>query len=101
MKAQELDGALARGRDGEQFSDRLSEGKRDALQESTWLLVGALSGLHLYGEAVHAQQHWIDFLKTSADDYDQVFVPAYTGLANIYGEAGDWHGVEEALVQAL
>jgi tetratricopeptide (TPR) repeat protein len=101
LQAKNFDGALARGRDGEQFSNRLSEGKRDALQESTWLLVGALTGLHLYGEAVHAQQDWIDFLKTSADDYDQVFVPAYTGLANIYGEAGDWHGVEEALIQAI
>jgi len=101
LKANHLEGAVARGRDGERFSDRLNEGKRDALQESTLLLFSALNALHLYGEAVHAQQHWIDFLKTSADDYDQVFVRAYMGLATIYGEAGDWHGVEAALIQAI
>ena len=92
---------MARGRDGEQFSDRLNEGKRDGLQESTSLLFSALSALHRYmREAVQAKQHWIDFLKTSADDYDQVFVRAYMGLATICGKVGDWHGVEAALVQA-
>ncbi len=101
FKAKNLDGAVARGRDGEQFSDRLNEGKRDSLQESTSLLFSALSALHRYEEAVQAQQHWIDFLKTSADDYDQVFVRAYMGLATIYGKVGDWHGVEAALVQAI
>jgi tetratricopeptide (TPR) repeat protein len=101
FKAKSFEGALARARDAEQFSERLIEGKRDSLQASTSLLVSALNALHLYGQAVHAQQHWIDFLKTSADDYDQVFVPAYTGLAGIYGEAGDWHGVEAALTQAI
>jgi hypothetical protein len=100
LKAKNFEGAVARGRDGEQFSDHLNEGKRDALQESTFLLFSALSALHLYGETVHAQQHWIDFLKTSADDYDQAFVRAYMGLATIYGEEGDWHGVEAALIQA-
>jgi hypothetical protein len=79
---------MARTRDAELFSEPLIEGKRDSLQASTSLLVSALSALHRYGQAVHAQQYWIDFLKTSADDYDQVFVPAYTGLAGIYGEAG-------------
>ncbi|MGC2257256.1 MAG: hypothetical protein WA594_03060 [Candidatus Sulfotelmatobacter sp.] len=98
FNAKNFEGALARARDAEQFSDHLSEG---ALQESTSLLVSVLSALHRYGEAVHAQQHWIDFLKASADDYDQAFVPAYTGLAGIYGEAGDWHGVEESLTQAI
>ena len=100
-KDKSFEGALARARDAEQFSDHLSEGKRDALQESTSLLVGALGALHLYGEAVNAQQHWIDFLKTSADDYDQAFVQAYMSLEGIYADAKDWHGVEQALAQAI
>lgn len=101
LKAKNFEAALARGRDGEQFSDRLNEGKRDALEDSTSVLFNALSALHLYGEAVHAEQHWIDFLKTSADDYDQAFVRAYMGLASIYEKAGDWYGVEAALIQAI
>jgi tetratricopeptide (TPR) repeat protein len=96
-----FEAALARAQDAEQFSDHLSDGKRDALLESTSLLVGALGALHRYGEAVHAQQHWIDFLKASADDYDQAFVQAYTGLEGIYADAKDWHGVEQALVQTI
>jgi hypothetical protein len=100
-KDKSFESALARSRDAEQFSDHLSEGKRDALQESTSLLVGALLALHLDEEAVHAQQHWIDFLKTSADDYDQAFVKAYMSLEGIYADAKDWHGVEQALVQTI
>jgi len=100
-KDKSFDSALARARDAEQFSDRLSEGRRDALQESTSLLVSALWALHQYGEAVNAQQHWIDFLKASADDYDQAFIQAYMTLEGIYGDAKDWHGVEQALVQTI
>lgn len=101
LKDKSFEAALARARDAQQFSDRLSEGKRDALQESTWLLVAALSALHRYGEAVDAEQHWIDFLKTSANDYDQAFVNAYMSLQSIYADEKDWHGVEQALAQTI
>ena len=100
-KDKSFDGALARARDGEQFSDHLSECKRDALQESTSLLVGALLALHRHQEAVVAQQHWIDFLNASADDYDQAFVQAYMSLEGIYADAKDWHGVEQTLAQTI
>ncbi len=101
FKGKNFDDAVARARDAEQFSEHLNEGKREALQESTSLLVSALSASHLYEEAVDAQQHWIDFLKTSADEYDQAFVQAYMSLQGIYADAKDWHGVEQALVQTI
>jgi hypothetical protein len=101
LKDKNFEGALAPALDAERFSDHLSEGKREALPESTSLLVGVLLALHRDEEAVQAQRHWIDFLKASADDYDQAFVQAYMGLEGIYADEKDWHGVEQALIQTI
>jgi hypothetical protein len=100
-KDRDFDGALARGQDAEQFSDRLSDGKRDALLGATFLLTISLEALHRYPEAVLAQQRYIDFLKQTAEPYDQAFIQAYSGLEGIYAEAKDWHGAEQALAQVI
>jgi len=63
--------------------------------------VSAFGGLHLYGDALHAQQQWIDFLKSTADEDGQAFVQAYMILEGIYAEAKDWHGTEQALIQTI
>jgi len=97
----QFDLALARAQDGEQFSNHLVEGKRDSLQESMSILASSLSNLHRYPEAVEAQQRQIDYLKTSADEYDAVFGQAYTGLASFYAEEKDWHGSEQALLALI
>jgi tetratricopeptide (TPR) repeat protein len=100
-KENDFDGALARGQDDEQFSDRLSEGKRDALLGATFLLTISLEAVHRYPDAVIATEHYIDFLKQTADPYDQAFIQAYSLLEGIYAEAKDWHGVEQALAQVI
>jgi hypothetical protein len=101
FQAQHYDAALARAQDGEQFSNQLVEGKRDSLQESMFLLASSLSNLHRYPEAVEAEQRLIDYLKTSADEYDAVFGQAYTGLASFYADEKDWHGSEQALLALI
>jgi tetratricopeptide (TPR) repeat protein len=101
LKENDFDRALARGQDDEQFSDRLTEGKQDALYGATFVLAVSLQGLHRYPEAVLATQRYIDFLKQTADPYDQAFVQAYSLLEGIYAEAKDWRGVEQALVQLI
>lgn len=100
-KDKDFDGALARGQDAEQFSDRLSEGKRDPLLGATFLLTISFDALHRYPEAVLAQQRYIDFLKQTAEPYDQAFVQAYSNLEGIYAEAKDWPGAEQALTQLI
>jgi hypothetical protein len=101
LGAKQLEQTLARGQDAEQFSNRLSEGKRDALQQSVYLLVNSLTGLQRYPEAVQAQQRMIDYLRASADDFDKAFSDAYLNLASTYAEAKDWRGFERALGLAI
>jgi tetratricopeptide (TPR) repeat protein len=94
--------AVARGRDAEQFSEDLSQDERDSLLFiSTSLLTASLEGLQRYSEAAEAQQHYIDVLKASIDPDSFAFVQAYMSLEGIYQDAGDWHGVEEALTQEI
>ena len=101
LDAKQFEGALARAQDAEEFSNHLTEGKRESLQWSISLLVNSLRTLQRYPEAAQAQQRLIDYLKTSTDDYDKGFGEAYVTLSSIYAEEKDWHGVEQALLLAI
>lgn len=101
FQAKHLEPAVARAQDAEQFSDRFNEGKRESLQQAVYLSVNALTGLHRYPEAGQAEQRMIDYLKSSADDYDKALSDEYVNLANIYASAKDWQGSELALVSAI
>jgi hypothetical protein len=101
LQAKQFEQTLARAQDAEQFSDQLNEGKRESLQQAVYLSVNALTGLQRYAEAGQAEQRMIDYLKSSADDYDKAFSEEYVNLANIYASAKDWQGSEQALVSAI
>jgi hypothetical protein len=101
FQAKQYDAALARGQDAEQFSNHLTEGKRESLQGSVYLLGHSLAALHRYPEVVQAHQRMIEYLKASADDYDPAFGDSYTDLGYAYFEAKDWHGSEQSLASAI
>jgi tetratricopeptide (TPR) repeat protein len=101
LKDKSYEAALARAQDGEEFSNHLTEGKQESLTGATSSVVSTLTLLHRYPEAEEAQQHLIDFLKTSVDEYDQGVGQGYMLLAGIYSDAQDWHGFEQTLAQFI
>jgi hypothetical protein len=87
--------------DAMQFSGHLTDGKRDSVQASSYLLITSLNALHRSHEAAQAQLRLIDYLKTLGDDADPALAQAYLGLSSSYADEKDWHGVEQALLQAI
>ncbi len=96
----ESERAASRAQDAEQFADNLMTDKRQTLHEARSLLASAFTSLQRYPEAEAAQQRTIDFVKSSAEDYDPDLSQGYLGLAMIYQEAKDWSGMEQALTLA-
>jgi hypothetical protein len=101
FQAKELDRALVRAQDAEQFANHLTSGKQDSLQASRDLLVNCLTGLHRYPEAVEAHQRMIDYLKGSVESYDEAFIRNYMSLAHTYSEANNWNDAEQTLFLAI
>lgn len=97
----EYDKAVVRARDAEEFAAHLSDGKKETMQNATYLEVSSLTLLARYPEAAQAQQRFIDFFKTTADDSDPYFAQAYMTLADIHAKANDWQGFEQALHQTI
>jgi len=99
--AKRYDDTLAFAQDAVQFSDHLTDGKRDSVQASYYLLVVSLHMLHRPAEVAQAQLRLIDYLKSVADDSDPALAQAYLGLSSSYADEKDWHGVEQALLHAI
>jgi len=100
VQAKDYESAVKRGRDGEEYSNHLIEGKRESLQGSLLLLATSLKLAHSYPDAADAAQRLIDYLK-SVDEYDQVLGQAYSMLAGIQGDAKDWPAMDQALTQYI
>ena len=97
----QYEGALKRGRDGEDFSNHMTEGRAETLQGSAYLLANSLSALQRYPEAEQAIQRMIDYLKASAEDYDRGFSDNYLSLAYHCAEGKDWQASEQALLLGI
>ncbi len=99
--ARQYEPALARAQEAEQFANQINENKREPLKGAIYLSVNALKALQRYPEAEQTEQRLIEYLKSSAEDYDKAFSDEYMNLGLNRSEAKDWQGSAEALVSAI
>jgi hypothetical protein len=99
-RAKHCDAAVREFGDAEKFSDHLTETKQASLLESRTSLAGCLEELHRVPEAIEATQRMIDYLRTSADQFDPALIDQYMNLAREYSMEDDWNSAEQAVLSA-
>ncbi len=100
LKVSQFQSALPRLQDGEQFSEHLTDQKKDSLVESRGALVNCLWGLQRYPDAVDTTQRMIQYLRASADPYDPLLTAKYLELVQTYSRENDWTDAEQYLLLA-
>ncbi len=100
-RAKHCEAAVGEFKDAEKFSEHLTETKQAAsLLESRTSLAGCLEELHRVPEAIEATQRMIDYLRTSADQFDPALIDQYMNLAREYSMEDDWNSAEQAVLSA-
>lgn len=100
MKADQFQAALPRLQDGEEFSEHLTDTKRDSLLESRGALVNCFWELQRYSDAVDTTQRMIEYLRILSDPYDPLLTAKYLELVQTYSRENDWTDAEQYLLLA-
>jgi tetratricopeptide (TPR) repeat protein len=93
--------ALARYQDAETFSQHLTEERSRYLLMATQAQSLCLRDMRRFSEARAATQRAIDYLQSTADEYDVSTVAQYMQLAETYQIETDWPHLEETITTTL